>query len=54
MYGDSSNQTQNAEMNCRYNSSLPIIIPGESKKRINHNFTFNYFLNTQIYYGRKI
>jgi len=32
--GDSSHQSQNAqnvEMNCHYNSSLPIIIQGESE-----------------------
>jgi hypothetical protein len=29
IYGDSSNQTLNEEMNCRYNSSSPTIIQGE-------------------------
>jgi hypothetical protein len=33
VYGDSSNQTRNAEMNCRYNSSSPIITHGESFKK---------------------
>ncbi|KAH8958465.1 hypothetical protein BDL97_06G026000 [Sphagnum fallax] len=39
IYGDSSSQTLNAAMNCRYNSSSPTIIQGE----------FKFFFKLQFY-----
>ncbi|CAK9877816.1 unnamed protein product [Sphagnum jensenii] len=39
IYGDSSNQIQNAEMNCRYNSSLPNIIHAISRLRSSRKLT---------------